>query len=69
MPLVLQVTLQPFNKWAVEFLGLINPLGKRTGACYIITAIDYLTCWAEAALVADCTAATTSQFIFENIVT
>ena len=43
MPLVLQVTLQPFDEWAVGFEGPINPPGKRTGARYIITATDYLT--------------------------
>ena len=64
-----QVTLQPFDKWVVEFVGPINPLGKRMGARYIITTIDYLTRWAEAAPIVDCTAATTTKFIFENIVT
>ena len=69
MLLVLQVTLQQFDKWAVDFVGPINPPGKRTAVRYIITAIDYLTRWEEAAPVVDCTAATTSRFIFENIVT
>jgi hypothetical protein len=33
-----QLTLQAFEKWAIDFGGPINPLGKRTGARYIITA-------------------------------
>ena len=53
----------------MDFVGPINPPGKRTGARYIITTIDYLTGWAEAALVVDCTTAIATRFIFENIVT
>ena len=69
MPLVPQVTLQPFDKWVVDFVGPINPPENRTGAWYIITPTNYLTGWAKAALVVDCTAATAAKFIFENIVT
>ena len=49
MPLAPQITLQAFYKWAVDFVGLISPPGKRTGTRYIITTIDYLTRWDEAA--------------------
>ena len=69
MSLVPYVTLQPFDKWDVDFVGPINPPGKRTGAGYIITATDYLTRWAEAAPFVNCTAAIAVRFIFENIVT
>ena len=69
MPLVPQVTLQPFHKWVMDFVGPINPPGKRTSAWYIITMTDYLTRWAETTLVVDCTAATEVRFLFDNIVT
>jgi len=43
MPLNLQVSLQPFKKWAIDFVGPIQPLGKKTGARYIIVAMESLT--------------------------
>jgi hypothetical protein len=58
MPLVPQLTLQAFEKWAIDFLGHINPSGKRTGARYIITATEYLTIWEEARAVKDYSATT-----------
>ena len=64
MPLVPQVTLQPFDKWDVDFVGPINTPGKRTGVQYIIAATNYLTRWAEAAPVVDYTTAIATQFIF-----
>jgi len=69
MPLAPQVTLRPFEKWAIDFVGLINPTAKKSGARYIITAIEYLTRWAEAKAVKDCNLETTAHFIFENIIT
>ena len=69
MPLNPQVTLQAFDKWAIDSVGPINPPGKRTGARYIITTTYYLTRWAEAKPVKDCSLDIAAQFIFENIVT
>ena len=60
MPLKPQITLQAFDKWAIDFVGPINPPGKHTGARYIITVTDYLTRWVKATLVKDCSAATTT---------
>ena len=67
--LVPQVTLQPFDKWVMDFVGPINSPGKRTGARYIIIVTYYLTRWAEAALVMDCTTMIAAWFLFDNIVT
>ena len=63
------MTLQPFDKWAMDFVGPINPLGKWIGARYINIATNYLTRWVEFAPVIDCTTAMAARFIFENIMT
>eukprot|EP00253_Pinus_taeda_P012893 PITA_12893 len=68
MPLNPQMTLQPFEKWAIDFVGPITPQGK-TVARYIITATEYLTRWVEAQPVKDYTAATTVKFLFDNVLT
>ena len=69
MPLAPQITLQAFDKWVVDFVGPISPVGKQTGARYIITATDYLTRWAEATPIKYCTTAIVTHFLFENVVT
>ena len=69
MPLAPQITLQAFDKWAVDFVGPISPQGKHAGARYIITTTDYLTRWAEATPMKYCTVATVTKFLFENVVT
>ena len=64
-----QVTLQLFEKWAIDFVGPINPLGKRLGSRYIITTTKYLTRWEEVALLKDCNIDTTTHFLFEKVIT
>ena len=69
MPLAPQVTLGPFEKWAIDFVGPINPTTKKYGTRYIITTKEYLTRWTKAKAVKDCSSGTIAQFIFENIIT
>jgi transposase InsO family protein len=69
MPLRPQETLQVFDKWAIDFVGPINSLAKRTRARYIIIATEYLTRWAEATPVKGCSAKTTTHFLFEQVIT
>ena len=67
MPLVPHVTLQAFKNWAIDFIGPINPLRKKTSVEYIITTINYLTRWDEAQPVNDYSAEIVVKFIFEYI--
>jgi hypothetical protein len=69
MPLRPQVTLQAFDKWAIDFVGPINPPAKITGARYIITTTEYLTRWVEVAPMKDCSAKTIENFLFEQVIT
>lgn len=61
-------TVQIFEKWAVDFIGPIMLPAHHSHARYIITATEYLTRWAEAAPVKDCTTDTPTRFIFECII-
>ena len=54
---------------AIDFVGPLNPPGKHTGARYIITTTEYLTRWAEARVVKDCSATIVACFIFDDIIT
>jgi transposase InsO family protein len=50
-------------------VGPINPLAKRIGERYIITATEYLTRWVEATRIKDCSVETTTHFLFEQVIT
>ena len=50
-------------------MGPISLVGKHARARYIITVMDYLTRWEEAAPIKDCTTAVVAKFVFENVVT
>jgi hypothetical protein len=69
MPLKPNVTLKVFDKWEIDFVGRINSPVRISGAKNVITKMKYLTRWAEATIVKDCSAKTATQFLFENLVT
>jgi hypothetical protein len=68
MPLASQLTLQVFEKWDIDFVGPIKRPRRHTRARYITNETKYLTRWIEARAVKDCSEATTTQFIFEDII-
>jgi hypothetical protein len=45
MPLQPQLVLEPFDKWALDFVGPINPLSHHNS--YILVCMDYVTKWME----------------------
>jgi hypothetical protein len=61
--------LQVFEKWAIDFVGPINPLEKSSGERYIITMTEYLKRWVEATPVKDCSVKTSTHFVFEQVIT
>jgi hypothetical protein len=69
MHLNTHVTLQAFDKWSMNFVGLINPHARRSGERYIITVTEYLKIWEYETLVLDYTRDIATQFPFENVVT
>ena len=58
-----------FEIWAIDFIGPFPIPAKRSGARYIITAVEYVTKWAEAEPVATCSSEIAVKFIYENIIT
>ena len=69
LPLQPQVSLQAFEKWAIDFIGLIQHPRKKTVVRYIITVTEYLARWAEAQPVKDCIGVMTTKFLFEYVLT
>ena len=48
MPLLPISPSLTFETWAINFIGPFPKQGKRTGARYNITIVEYVTKWAEA---------------------
>jgi len=65
IPLQLQVTFEPFEKWGMDFVGPINPPSKQKS--YIIVCTDYLTKWAETKAIKAATKEKVAEFLRENI--
>jgi len=68
MPLVPINPSQTFEIWAIDFVGPISTPGRRTKARYIITAVEYVTKWAEAEAVTTCSSEVAAKFIYDNII-
>ena len=69
MPLIPVNPILTFEIWAIDFIGPFPIPAKRTGARYIITAVEYVTKWAEAEPVNTCSSEIAAKSIYENIIT
>eukprot|EP00253_Pinus_taeda_P003563 PITA_03563 len=65
MPLQPQVTLEPFEKLGMDFVGPINPPSRQKS--YIIVCIDYLTKWEETKAIKAATKEKVAEFLRKNI--
>jgi hypothetical protein len=67
MPLQAQVVIEPFEKWALDFVGPINPMSRRRR--YILVCTDYVTKWVEAKALYSANEQSVVDFLFEDIFT
>lgn len=68
MPLIPINPSRMFEIWAIDFVGPFSIPGQRTGARYIITAVEFVTKWAEAEAVDTCSSEVAAKFIYDNII-
>ena len=65
MPLQPQLQIEPFEKWALDFVGTINP-PSRQKVC-ILVCTDYVTKWVEAKALPKATEDAVANFLYEDI--
>eukprot|EP00253_Pinus_taeda_P008569 PITA_08569 len=64
-PLNPQVILEPFERWALDFIGPINPPSNQR--VYILVCTDYMTKWVEAKALIRANEKSILTFLFEEI--
>ena len=67
MPLHPQFMIEPFEKWALDFVGPISPMSCKKK--YILVFTDYVTKWIEAKSLFRATDKSVVEFIYEEIFT
>jgi hypothetical protein len=67
MPLQAQVMIEPFEKWALNFVEPISPMSYRKN--YILVCMDYVTKWVEEKSLFRSTENFVVEFIYEDIFT
>ena len=64
MPLQAQLVVEPFERWALDFVGPFNPPSNHK--TYILVCTNYVTKWVEAKALASATEATVADLMFEE---
>lgn len=66
MPLNPQLVIEPFERWALDFVGPINPSSNEK--TYILVATEYVTKWVEGEALSRATEDFVIQFLFHILV-
>jgi hypothetical protein len=66
IPLKTQLVVEPFERWALDFIGPFNP--KSNQKAYILIATDYMTKWVEAKALPNATKEVVIKFLFKLFV-
>ena len=67
MPLQPQSVIEPFDRWAQDFVGPINPHSKQKS--YILVCTDYMTTWVEVVFLAKANDQAMIDFLYSEIFT
>jgi hypothetical protein len=67
MPLQAQIVIEPFKKWALDFVGPINPSSKKKN--YILVCTNYVTKWVEEKALPATSEKSVVDFLFNDIFT
>jgi hypothetical protein len=67
IPLHAQVMIEPFEKWALDFVGPISPMSCKTN--YVLVCTDYVTKWVEEKSLFRDSKKSVVEFIYEDIFT
>ena len=67
MTLHISLPLVPFEKWEIDYVGMVRPNSSRK-MVYIVVATEYLMKWAEAKTVKTDTAVHAATFMYKNII-
>ena len=67
MPLQPQLVVEPFDRWALDFVGPINPSSKQKA--YILVCTDYMTKWVEDVALMKANDQAVIDFLYKKIFT